>query len=286
MIRYSEPVFRPPCEADSLILQVTLGCPHNKCRFCGMYKMRSFEIREYEEILSDARKARLMFTRVDSIFLADGNSISLNSKKLVALLKELKKLFPECKRISCYGGARFLKSKSPNTLREIREAGLDVIYLGLETGDDELLEYMDKGATAQDMIRAADNVRASGISLSVYVLLGLGGNEGWRSHAVETTKVLNAMKPDYVRPRTLALLPGVPLYEEGYEEADGRTVMMELLEIVGGIDFPTSFKSDHVSNYIPVFGELPDERDRMLEAIKHALEEPDVYLGKRNLYRL
>ena len=288
---YEEPVFRPPCEAGSLIVQVTLGCPHNRCAFCGMYKMKKYRVRDPEEIKADLRQTRLFYRYVESVFLADGNTIAMNSKKLADIINYIRYLFPEASRISSYGGARFLKGKPVEALRRLKEAGLDIIYFGLESGDDEVLAMMDKGVDSEDMIEAAHRVKQAGIDLSVYILLGLGGEGLWRQHAENTARVLNAMQPDFIRPRTLYLLPGTPLYQEAqegrFQEASGETIMRELQVILSALQVDGAwFLSDHISNYIPAYGRLPEDREKILATIEMALEKPTEYLAPRHLTHL
>lgn len=290
-MHYEDPVFRPPCEAGSLIVQVTLGCPHNRCAFCGMYKMKKYRVRDPEEVKADLRQARLLYRHVESIFLADGNTTAMNSEKLADILAYARHLFPEAERVSSYGGARFLKGKPVEALRRLREAGLDIIYFGLESGDDEILTMMDKGVNSEGMIEAARRVKEAGIALSVYILMGLGGEDLWRQHAENTARVLNAMQPDFIRPRTLALLPGIPLYEEAREgrfrEASGETIMRELQVLIGSLNVDGAlFISDHISNYIPVYGRLPQDREKMLASIEMALDNPGEYLAPRHLTHL
>jgi radical SAM superfamily enzyme YgiQ (UPF0313 family) len=284
-------LFRPPCEANSLIVQVTLGCPHNKCAFCGMYKMKKYQVRDPEEVKADLRRARLLYRHVGSIFLADGNTLAMNSGKLEDIIKYIRHLFPEVQRISSYAGARFLKGKSVEALRRLKEAGLDIVYLGLESGDDEVLEMMKKGVDSEGMIEAARRIKEAGIALSVYILMGLGGEELWRQHAENTARVLSAMQPDFIRPRTLFLLPGSPLYDEAQEgrfrEASGETIMRELQVIIQGLEVEDAqFLSDHISNYIPVYGRLPDDKEKMLAMIEEALANPKEYLAPRHLTHL
>ncbi len=291
MLQYEEPLFRPPCEAHSLIVQATLGCPHNRCVFCGMYKMKKYRARDPEEIKADLRKARLHYSHVGSIFLADGNTVAVNSEKLADMISYARDLFPEAERVSSYGGARFLKGKPPGALRRLRKAGLDIIYFGLESGDDEILSMMDKGVDSAGMIEAARRVKEAGIALSVYILLGLGGEDRWRQHAENTARVLNAMQPDYIRPRTLALLPGIPLYDEArdgrFREASGETIMNELRVMLSALEIEDAwFLSDHISNYVPVYGHLPEDGEKMLATVEMALGDPGEYLGPRHLTHL
>ncbi len=288
---YEEPLFRPPCEAGSLIIQVTLGCPHNACSFCAMYKMKKYRVREVEEVKEDLRKARSMYSRVPSIFFADGNTIAMNAGKLTEIISFARELFPEVERISSYGGARFLKGKSPEALRKWKEAGLSIIYLGLESGDDEILRRINKGVTSEDMVEAARRVREAGISLSAYVLLGIGGMERWEQHARNTAITLNRMQPDFIRPRTFYPVPDTPLWDEiargEFTEADGETVMRELKLMLENLDVEgASFLSDHISNYVPVYGLLNRDREEMIATIDEALTAPDGRLGPRYLTSL
>ncbi len=290
-MKYEDPVFRPPCEAGSLIFQVTIGCPHNECVFCGMYKMKKFRVRDQDELKAEVRKARLIYSHVESIFLADGNTIAMNAARLADLIAYIRESFPETKRVSCYAGARFLKGKSPAALQNLAQAGLDIVYLGLESGDDAVLARMRKGVDAEGMVEAARRVKDAGIELSAYILMGLGGEDGWESHARETARVLNRMNATFIRPRTLALLPGMPLYEEMqrglFREASGETVMREMRLLVSELDVVDSFFiSDHISNYVPVYGHLPQDRDEMLARIDGALAQPEVFLKPRHLTHL
>ena len=290
-MQYEEPLFRPPCEASSLIVQVTLGCPHNRCVFCGMYKMKKYRVRDPEEVKADLRRARLMYRHVESIFLADGNTIAMNSEKLADIISYARDLYPEAERVSSYGGARFLKGKPVEALRRVREAGLDIIYFGLESGDDDILARMDKGVDSEGMIEAARRVKEAGIDLSVYILLGLGGEDLWRQHAENTARVLNAMQPQFIRPRTLALLPGIPLYEEArqgrFREASGETIMRELQVMLSSLEIADAwFLSDHISNYVPVYGHLPEDQATMLATVEMALGDPGEYLAPRHLTHL
>lgn len=291
VMRYEEPLFRPPCEAESLIVQVTMGCPHNRCSFCGMYKTKRYRVRGPEEVKADLRRARLFYRHVSSVFLADGNTVAMNSDKLADIIRYIRRLFPEVERISSYGGGRFLKGRSVESLRRLKDAGLDIIYFGLESGDDEVLARVNKGVDSRGMIEAARRVREAGIELSVYILLGLGGEDRWEQHAQNTARALNAMRPRYIRPRTLYLLPGTPLYREAqtgrFREASGETVMRELKVLLSQLEVEDAwFLSDHVSNYVPIYGHLPEDREKMLLAVEKALERADVYLGPRYLTSL
>jgi len=291
-MRYEDPVFRPPCEAGSLIIQVTIGCPHNQCTFCGMYKMKRYRVRPLHEIREDLQMARRVWADPFSVFLADGNTIAMRTDDLVQVLDYVREAFPNVQRISCYGGARFIRGRKVEDLRRLKEHGLQIVYMGLESGDDEILRRVHKGATAEDYVRAAAKMRESGILLSTYVLAGLGGRERMREHALGSAATLNRMKPDYIRIRTLAFLPGFPLYEQlqagEFQECTGREIaeetrlLMENLQVDGA-----EFLSDHISNYLPLYGRLPEDKKRMLAAIEEALAVPDnPVLGPRTIRSL
>jgi radical SAM superfamily enzyme YgiQ (UPF0313 family) len=286
-VRYSEPVFRPPCESGSLIIQPTIGCPHNKCAFCGMYRNKKYRVRPLEEVREDLQMAKRVWVRPESVFLADGNTIAMRTDDLVQVLDYVREAFPDVARISCYGGARFIKGRKVADLEKLREHGLSIVYMGLESGDDVILERVNKGATADDYVRAAEKMRAAGIELSTYVLAGLGGRSRTREHALGSAATLNRMKPDFIRIRTLVFLPGFPLYDEvqsgRFVECTGREIALETRLLLENLQVEgAQFLSDHVSNYLPLYGRLPEDRDRMLISIDEALADPDnPVLGPR-----
>lgn len=291
-MRYEDPVFRPPCEAGSLIIQATIGCPHNKCTFCGMYKGKRYRVRPLEEIREDLCMARGIWSEPESVFLADGNTIAMRTDDLVRVLDFVNEAFPRVGRISCYGGARFIRGRDVSDLERLSRHGLKVIYMGLESGDDEILEKVKKGATADDYVRAAEKVREAGILLSTYVLAGLGGRVRSREHAVNSALTLNRMSPDFIRIRTLVLMPGFPMYEElakgEFEECTGREIALETRILLERLDVEDAqFLSDHVSNYLPIYGRLPEDREKMIEAVDRVLAVPDSpLLGPRVIHSL
>ncbi len=291
-MRYEEPVFRPPCEAGSLIIQATIGCPHNRCLFCGMYKGKKYRVRPLEEIREDIAMARRVWPNPQSVFLADGNTIAMRAEDLTQVLDYVTDAFPGVGRISCYGGARFIKGRKIDDLRRLAEHGLSIVYMGLESGDDEILRAVGKGATSEDYVRAAAKLREAGIKLSTYVLAGLGGPERSREHALNSARTLNRMKPDYIRIRTLVLMPGFPMHEQlrdgSFRECSGREIALETRLLIENLDVEgAQFLSDHVSNYLPVYGRLPEDREAMLAAIDDALEKPDnPMLGPRVIHSL
>jgi len=270
---YELPPFRPPSEAYSLLLRVTRGCPWNRCRFCGMYKSMRFQKRSVEEIKGDIDKAREFYgDREMNVFIGDADSPVIKTDYFVEALEYLRSQFTQIGRVTSYGRAKTLAMMAPEKLKRLADAGLDRLHLGLETGDPKLLEFICKGATPEQMIKAGRKVKEAGIELSEYLMLGLGGADGWESHARESAAVLNAIDPDFIRVRTMTLIPGTPLYE-AYENGEYKPpnileMLLEerlLIECFDGIN--SEFHSDHVSNLVPVFGRLMGDKEKMLEEL-------------------
>lgn len=278
-MRYDEPLYRPPVESNSLIIQATIGCPHNRCTFCAMYKMKKYRVRPVLEIKEDIDTARKVWADPPSVFIADGNSIAMRTPDMIEVLDYIREAFPGARRISCYGGARFIRGRKPEDLARLKEHGLDIIYMGLESGDDEVLRRVNKGVTSADYIKAAGVIKESGIRLSTYVLAGLGGKELTREHAENSALTLNRMKPNYIRVRTLVVLPGTPLFEEmehgGFRECSGREIAEETRLLISRLDVEAMFLSDHVSNYLRLNGKLPGMKKKMISAIDEVLDHPD-----------
>jgi radical SAM superfamily enzyme YgiQ (UPF0313 family) len=270
-MRYDYPVYRPPSEAFSLIIQATIGCPHNKCRFCFMYKNKRFRIRPVEEIKEDITSAMMFYGEgVRTIFLADGNSIIMKTPQLLEILDFCYAMFPNLERVTSYGAAKFvLRTKSIDELKELKRAGLSRLHMGLESGDDGILKRICKGASSQEMIQASNMIKEAGIELSQYVLLGIGGHGNWERHAVNTAKVLNAMNPDFIRVRTLVIRPQAPLFEDAQKgeflQCTPDEVLNETKTLVENLDVTSQFCSDHVSNYANINGKLPQDKDMMLK---------------------
>ncbi|MFH1089995.1 MAG: radical SAM protein [Pseudomonadota bacterium] len=277
-MHYQGVVYRPPSEAGSLLIQATLGCPHNKCRFCGMYKDRRFRIRPLSEVLEDLEQARDYYgPRVRTLFLPDGNTIVLKTGSLISILKRARELFPGLERITMYGSARFLAKKSQEELQALQEAGLGRIHMGLESGDDETLRLMKKGATAAESVAAGLKVREAGLELSVYYLVGLGGRQRLQEHALSSAAALSAMRPEFIRLRTYYPTPDTPLYEDIqaglFEVPSPEEALRELELLVEYTGGPSTLVSDHVSNYLNLSGRLPEDRSELLAEIREALEK-------------
>lgn len=276
-MRYEGMVYRPPSEAGSLIIQATVGCPHNKCTFCAMYKGSKFKIRPVKDIKEDLDMARDTYgSGLQSIFFADGNTIIMKTKDLVEIFTYTMQLFPGLERITLYGSARFILLKTAEDLALLREAGLKRIHSGLESGDDAVLALLNKGVTAAGAIEAGRRVVEAGIELSEYYIVGGGGEALSRQHALNSAKTLSAINPQFIRLRTMMPIRKAPLYEL-YKEGSftllrPHQALQEtrlLLENLEGVD--SWLYSDHVSNYWPVNGKLPEDREKMLAAVDYAL---------------
>lgn len=254
-----------------------------------MYKDRRFRIRPLGDVLADLETAREAYPYVPSLFLADGNTIALPTADLLSILGHAHRLFPELDHVGMYGGARYLapgvqpglgERKSPAELRTLRAAGLSMIYLGLESGDDETLRQVKKGVTAEDMIAAGRALKNAGFPVSLYVLIGLGGRERSQDHARATAAAINAIEPDIVRPRTLYIQEDTPLWHQrrrgDFVEAGPREALLEIRTLLEQIEVPLALVSDHVTNYLPLQGRLPADRDALIARIDRTLAQDDL----------
>lgn len=279
-MRYQGLVYRPPSEANSYILQVTLGCPHNGCAFCDMYRESQFKVRPMAEVLEDLDLALEHYgPNLRSIFLADGNSIILKNSKLLPILQKAGENFPNLERITSYGSARFLYRKSPDELKELYEAGLTRIHSGMESGDPVTLEKINKGATVEQMIDTGIKVKQAGMELSEYIMVGVAGAERSIEHGTASGKALSAIGPDFVRLRTYVPRVNTPYYEAWkageYRLVTAKEALMETRALVRNLNCDTTLLSDHMSNFYNISGKLPGDRDLMLKEIDHALTLPD-----------
>jgi radical SAM superfamily enzyme YgiQ (UPF0313 family) len=273
---YDPPPYRPPSEASSLLLRVTRGCPWNQCTFCSMYKSLRFEKRPVDEVLQDIDTLReFSGAGAPTVFIGDSNSLVLEAKILVEILQHLYKAFPSIARVTSYARARTLSKKSMDELKEIRRAGLTRLHIGLETGDPELLEAIKKGATPEQMVEGALRAKEAGFEVSLYVLAGIGGEKKWKQHAEETAKVLNRIGPHFIRIRTYVPTPFSPLWDKvqegSFELASAETILKEQRRLIEHLDVRSEYLSDHISNYVPVYGQLPKDQASMLQTIDRAL---------------
>lgn len=275
-MRYEGRLFRPPSEGMSYILQVTIGCSHNRCAFCGMYREKQFRMRDINEIREDIELAGKTYRHVDRIFLADGNALAMKTEYLLEIVTLLKATFPECRRIGIYGAPGDVLRKSSKELQQLKEAGLAIVYMGVESGSDRILQAVDKGVTAADMIMAGKKVKESNIKLSVTVISGLGGRRYGQEHPLETAKVINAIDPDYLGLLTLMLEEGTPLYEAhrdgSFETLTPIEIMEETKTLVTQLSLSHCvFRSNHASNYTVFAGTLNEEKALVLKQIDEAL---------------
>ncbi|MEG0132511.1 MAG: radical SAM protein [Clostridium sp.] len=276
-MRYEGAVYRPPSEGRSLIIQGTIGCSHNKCSFCNMYKAKQFRIRKLEDIIQDLKWARENYKYIEKIFIADGDALIIPTKILVAILDEIKGLFPECKRVTVYASPKSIILKTQDDLEILKNKGLSMVYLGIESGDDDVLTRVNKGATAEELIEAGGKIKASGIKLSCTVINGLGGKENWENHAINSARVINGIDPDYLGLLTLMTPEDAPIYNEVIEGKltllNPQEVMVEIYEFVSRLNLANCvFRSNHASNYAPLAGILGADKEQLLLDIKNFLQ--------------
>lgn len=286
-MRYEGAVYRPPSEAYSLIVQVTLGCSHNKCTFCSMYKDKKFKVRSLEDIKKDLKDARDYYSSIRRIFLADGNALVLKTENLKEILIYIKELFPECERVGVYSAPKDILRKSLDELKELYNLGLKIAYLGVESGDDSILEDIKKGVTSSEMIEAGKKIKESGIKLSVTLISGIGSREKLKQHAIESARVINEINPDYLGLLTLLVEPGTEMYEKvkkgEFELLNPQEVMIETRELIKNLNLSGCiFRSNHASNYIPLEGTLPTDKERLIGLIDDVLDGKYRFKGEYN----
>jgi len=282
-MRYEGAIYRPPSEADSLILQVTIGCSHNKCTFCGSFKDKKFRVRKFEEIKEDIEEAKAYAKYIRKVFLADGDALILSQKRLLPILKAIKDAFPKLERIGIYGNTKSILNKSVEELKVLKDLGVGIIYLGVESGDQVVLDMVNKGTKLDDTAEAAKRVKDAGIILSVTVLLGLGGVERSAVHAEDTGKFLSRIDPDYAGALSVILVPGTPLAEAvkkgTFQVPTPYQLLEELAIMIRNTNVThTFFASNHASNYLPVKAWLPEEKEKTLKAIQYVLDRKDPAL--------
>lgn len=276
-MHYEGTCIRPPSEAYSILLQVTVGCSHNKCSFCGTYKGKRFRIKDDRIILSDILFASKYMRRQDRVFLMDGDALIIPQKRLMGILDKIREHLPWVKRVGAYANAKSIKMKSPEELVQLRENGLGILYLGVETGDEDILKEIRKGTSAENLIRMGRKVKEAGIKLSVTVLLGIAGRGRSLRHARATGELLSAMDPNYVGALTVMLIPGTPLYEDfksgKFVLPEEKELLVELREMIAHTNLSRGlFFSNHASNYLPVRARLPKGKQEALDRIDAAIK--------------
>nr|WP_320190739.1 radical SAM protein [uncultured Desulfobacter sp.] len=276
-MHYEGTVIRPPSEANSILLQVTLGCSHNKCTFCGTYRGKRFDIKKDDVIFEDIEFASKHCRRQNRLFLCDGDALIIPMKRLVPILERIRDRLPWVERVGVYANTKSIKMKTDEELALLHKLGLKIAYMGLESGDDKVLEAIRKGADADKMITMGKKLKKAGIKVSVTVLLGLGGRKGSLNHARETGRVLTAMDPDFVGALSLMLIPGTELHDQ-YEKGDFQLLgPEEMLTELGAMIAATNltdglFHANHASNYLPIRAHLPRDKEKTLELISQALD--------------
>jgi len=275
-MHYEEACIRPPSEAFSILLQVTLGCSHNKCTFCGTYKDKRFTIKDDKVILSDILFASRYMKKQDRVFLMDGDALIIPQKRLIWILENIREHLPWARRVGAYANVKSIKMKSLEDLIDLKEKGLGILYLGVETGDEEVRKKIRKGSGARTLIDMGKKVREAGIKLSVTVLLGIAGRERSLEHARATGELLSAMDPNYVGALTVMVIPGTPLYDDlskgDFQLPSEEGFLMELREMIAHTNLTRGlFYSNHASNYLPVKARLPKGKQEALDLIDSAL---------------
>ena len=286
-MRYEGDIYRPPSEAYSLLVQVTIGCTHNKCTFCKMFKDKKFRVRNLDEVFEDLAWARRRYSRVERMFLCDGDALALSNKRLMPILKYISDNFPECERVTIYGRATDVLKKTDEEMRELYEAGLTMVYIGAESGSDKVLKDICKGETRQELIDAVRKIEASGMQSSVTFISGLAGKDGWEDHAIQTGTMISEMEPSYVGLLTLIVEPSVPMakdIESGkLKLLSPDEVMAETLLMLENTNVTKKcvFRSNHASNYVSLRGDLPDDKEKMMNMLRKAMKNHDMFRDER-----
>ena len=275
-MHYEGNMIRPPSEANSILLQVTVGCSRNKCTFCGAYKGERFKIKSDDIIMADVAFAKNHCKNQQRLFLCDGDALIIPQKRLIKILTEIEKQLPWVKRVGVYANAKSIKMKTPEQLKELHAHGLKIAYMGVETGDDVTLKAVNKGTTADETIAMGKKCRKAGIRLSITVLLGIAGPERSMIHARETGRVLSEIDPEYVGALSLMLIPGTPMYDDCQSKRFKLIESEDMLKELGAMIAHTNlsgglFHANHASNYLPIRASLPKDKEATLHRINQAL---------------
>jgi radical SAM superfamily enzyme YgiQ (UPF0313 family) len=286
-IVYDYPMYRPPSEANSMIFQVTLGCSFNKCSFCNMYRTKEYSERPWDEIKAEIDMAAKFYPDTTRVFLADGDAINLAKDRMVQILQYLRKGFPSLERISCYAMPMNLLQKKDSELEEMRAAGLDMLYIGIESGNDTVLRKVTKGATYKTIVQACQRARHHGYALSCMVILGLGGRAYTKEHIADTARILSETAPDYVGALTLHLEEGIydefmTKFGEPFVPLEDSDVLDELESLVENFNpkTPVVFRANHASNVYSIGGTMPGDRAKVLGLIRNLKSHPEMLKPK------
>lgn len=285
-MRYEGTVYRPPSEGRSLIIQATIGCSHNKCTFCEMYKDKKFRMRNIDEVFEDLRSARARYSYIEKIFLADGDALIIPTNRLILILDEINSLFPECKRITVYASPKSILLKSPEELSLLKEHGLYMVYLGLESGDDTILAAVNKGASSSQLIEAGKRIKDADIKISCTLISGLGGKEKWTEHAINSAKVINEIDPDYLGLLTLRVenrLINQDVINGRLTLLSAKEVLEEAHLLIKNLDLSNCvFRSNHASNYVSLGAVLGYEKEELLQYIEEILKKDELFANADN----
>ena len=286
-MRYEGNIYRPPSEAYSLLVQVTIGCTHNKCTFCSMFKDKKFRVRSLDEVLEDFAEARRRYRRVERIFLCDGDALALSNNRLMPILEYISENFPECERVTIYGRATDVLKKTDEEMRQLYEAGMTMVYIGAESGSDKVLKDICKGETRQELIDSVKKIEACGMQASVTFISGLAGKAGWEDHAIQTGTMISEMEPSYVGLLTLMVEPTVPMYKDiesgKLQLLSAEEVMAETLLMLKhtNVSKKCVLRSNHASNYVSLRGDLPIDKEKMMALLRKAMENHDMFKDER-----
>ena len=286
MVKYEGVVYRPPSEANSLIIQVTIGCSHNKCTFCSMYRDKQFKIKEISVIKNELKEFRKIYKSVKRVFLADGDAFVLSTNVLVEILNEISILFPECERVSSYATPKDILNKSDKEICLLREKGLSMLYMGIETGSDEILKEIKKGVTSNEIVTAGKRIVKSGIKLSVTLISGIGGTKKWKQHAIKSAEVISQINPQYVGLLTLMLERDTEIYNKIELSQmillNPKEIMIEIYEFIKNLDVVDCiFRSNHASNYVSLGGNLNRDKEKILKELKSYMNDNDEFKDER-----
>lgn len=279
-MNYDIPLFRPPSEANSLIFQVTIGCSHNQCKFCYMYKMKKFRIKKLDIIKREIDEASEYEPYTERIFLADGDALVIRTEMMIDIINYIKSRFRHLKRVSVYANPSNILNKSLSELRDIRNAGLEMLYIGIESGDDEILRLIDKGANRKEIIESIKKAKEAGFVTSTTVVLGLGGRERSQGHSKNTASLVNEAHPDYLSLLTLMLSPTIKeVYKNDiggvFTPLDPIETLVEIREIIKGVNVRgIIFRTNHASNYLPLKGTISEDKVRLINILNMAIEDP------------
>ncbi len=281
-MHYEGNIIRPPSEANSILIQVTVGCSRNKCTFCGTYKGERFKIKPVEVVMDDIDFASRHCKRQDRLFLCDGDALIISQSKLLKIMHKIRKKLPWVKRIGIYANAKSLETKTIEELKQLKAYGLGIVYVGLETGDDSTLKSIRKGTTSSHTVEVCQKIKLANIKLSLTILLGIAGRERSLIHAKRTGDTLSNIDPEYVGALSLILIPGTPIYDEyksgKFELLEAHEMLKELRVIIENTNLSNGlFHANHASNYLPIRATMPDDKEIVLKAIDAAL------LGKSTL---